>query len=237
MLRTIEYGATFRRQRELELGTVPIARTYDADHLKVIHRHLFQDVYEWAGEFRTVDMTKGFAGRAFALVERSAGEVARYLVDVHRLVAGTDWGRLNRDEVGERAAEVFSYLNQAHPFREGNGRASKVFMEHVAQQSRFTFDYSRVTPLEWNNASEMSRPDLNKYEPVPASLVPVFRTLAQPRSSGQAPSTVPTAGRAASRASYPHAATQATTPPQGPQQPGRRGLRGSGRGPGTGRGR
>jgi cell filamentation protein len=71
---------------------------------------------------------------------------------------------------------VFAYLNQAHPFREGNGRTSKVFMEEVAEQSRFTLDFSRVAPDQWNQASMLSRPDLLAYEPVPNSLVPVSGT-------------------------------------------------------------
>lgn len=210
VLSTIEYGVTFRRQRELERGLVPIPRTYDADHVRAIHRHLFQDVYEWAGEFRSVNMAKG-AGRGFGDV--TTGEVDQLLDDVRQRIADTDWGRLDRDRFGEQAATVFAYLNQAHPFREGNGRTSKVFMEHVAERSRFTLDYRRVTPAEWNNASELSGPDLGKYEPEPASLVPVFRAITQPRTSG--PSTLPaaSAGRSAVRASYPQAATQATTQP------------------------
>lgn len=100
-----------------------------------------------------------------------------------RLVDGTEWDRIDRAEFGERCAIVFAYLNQAHPFREGNGRTSKAFMEHVAEQSRFTLDYHRVTPEQWNEASRDSGPDLLTYEPVPAALVPVFRTIAVERTS------------------------------------------------------
>lgn len=70
----------------------------------------------------------------FADVE--SGEIDRYLNDVHRLVEATDWSELDRRAFGERAATVFAYLNQAHPFREGNGRTSKIFMEHVAELSQ-----------------------------------------------------------------------------------------------------
>ncbi|KSW29941.1 Fic family protein [Cellulomonas sp. B6] len=141
--------------------------------MRAIHRPLFQDVYAWAGEYRTVEMFK-WVGRGFA--EFRGGEVERYLGDVHRLVADTAWRKLDREQFGERAATVFAYLNQAHPFREGNGRTSKVFMEEVAEQSRFTLDFSRVAPDQWNQASMLSRPDLLAYEPVPNSLVPVSGT-------------------------------------------------------------
>jgi len=70
-----------------------------------------------------------------------------------------------------------------------NGRASKIFMEHVAERSPFTLDYDQVTALEWNNASMLSGPDRGHCEPDPNSLVPVFATLAQPRE--QPPATEP----------------------------------------------
>lgn len=207
VLSRLEYVETAERQRELLAGEVAIARTYDAAHVRAIHRHLFQDVFEWAGEYRTVELYKG-ARRGFAEVR--TGEVERYLTDVHRLVASTAWERLDRADFGERAALVFAYLNQAHPFREGNGRTSKVFMEHVAERSRFTLDYALVTPAVWNQASMLSRPDMFAYEPVHDSLVPVFRTIAQERT-GAAPAALDDAARTRSvlSASYPRTAQDA----------------------------
>ncbi|WP_286955223.1 Fic/DOC family protein [Arsenicicoccus sp. UBA2120] len=239
VLTRLEYVETARRQRELLAGQVAIPKTYDADHVRAIHRHLFQDVYAWAGEFRSVNISKG-AGRGFGDVK--TGEVDQLLDDVRKRVAGTDWGRLDRDTFAERAATVFAYLNQAHPFREGNGRTGKVFMEHVAERSRFTLDFGQVTPDVWNQASQLSRPDMFSYAPEPASLVPVFRAIAAPRTSGPSTSAPPGPGRSAARASYPRAATQATNqPPQTGPQRGPQARHGGpympGRGSGTGQGR
>lgn len=218
VLARLEYVESAERQRELMAGEVAIRRTFDAAHVRAIHRHLFQDVFEWAGQYRTVDLTKG-VGRGFAEVR--GGEIDRYLSDVRRLVAGTAWERLDRDDFGERAAQVFAYLNQAHPFREGNGRTSKVFMEHVAERSRFTLDYALVSPAVWNQAAMLSRPDLFAYEPVPDSLVPVFRAIAQERASGTA-SSLDDASRARSllSASYPRSGPPAARAdsPRGPQR-------------------
>ena len=72
VLTRLEYVETARRQRELLAGQVAIPKTYDADHVRAIHRHLFQDVYAWAGEFRSVNISKG-AGRGFGDVK--TGEV------------------------------------------------------------------------------------------------------------------------------------------------------------------
>ena len=178
-LRVFEYGATALRSKQMDLDSSIVGRTYDADHVRAIHGYLFQDVYEWAGQFRTVNMCKNLS--SFADVRN--GEVDRYLADVHRLVTSADWLDMDRLGFARASAEVFAYLNQAHPFREGNGRTSKVFMEHVAEQSRFTFEFDRVSPGVWNQASMLSGPDLGRYEPVPDSLVPVFQTIAQPRTS------------------------------------------------------
>lgn len=90
-LREAEYRYTMARGFELDAGRVDIPRTFDAEHLKAIHRHLFQDVYEWAGEYRTVNMSKG-PGRDFGRVD--TGEVDRYLSEVHQLATSTDWGSL-----------------------------------------------------------------------------------------------------------------------------------------------
>lgn len=79
-------------------------------------------------------------------------------------------------------------------------------MEHVAQRSRFTLDFGQVTPDVWNQASQLSRPDMFCDAPEPASLVPVFRAIAQPRTTG--PATPPSAGGSAAHASYPQVATQ-----------------------------
>jgi len=63
-LRAAEYSRTTRRARQIRSGEVMIPRTYDAQHLRAIHWHVFQDVYEWAGQYRTVDMSKGSTGFA-----------------------------------------------------------------------------------------------------------------------------------------------------------------------------
>lgn len=171
-----EYARAVLRQRQLNADPSLIVHTYDAEHVRSIHRYLFQDVYEWAGEYRTLNIAK--SGMVGGFADVAAGEIERYLADVERLVKSTDWGQLDRDRFGEAAANVFAHLNQAHPFREGNGRSSKVFMEHVAQLSKFTLDYGRVSPRQWNQASEFSGPDLGRYEVVPDSLVPVFQHIA-----------------------------------------------------------
>src|SRR5271165_6538754 len=56
-LRSYEYEAT--RQRAEQLRAAPLQGRFDTAHYRAIHRHLFQDVYDWAGEYRTVEFSKG----------------------------------------------------------------------------------------------------------------------------------------------------------------------------------
>jgi cell filamentation protein len=58
------FEAIATTRRAVELGHQPIAGAFDSRHLQAIHRHIFQDVYEWAGDFRTVTISK--SGDPFA---------------------------------------------------------------------------------------------------------------------------------------------------------------------------
>ena len=216
VLSRMEYTDTTVRAVQLGNGEVDVPRTFDGEHLRAIHRHLFQDVYEWAGEYRTVEMSKG-PGRGFGEVK--TGEVDRYLSDARQLVTSTDWAKISRNDFVATASTVFAYVNQAHPFREGNGRTSKVFMAHVAEQSPYRFDFARVSPEQWNAGSAMSRPDMFAYAPEPASLVPVFAAVTVERTAPPAASDRAAQARSALSASYPRPASEATkqTPQQGTQ--------------------
>lgn len=188
-LQVFEYGATALRQKQLYMDPSIVARTYDAEHIRAIHGYLFQDVYEWAGQFRTVDMGKSWPpelGRGFTeflTPERIGG----YLDDVQQRVAAVPWAELDRDQFAHAAADIFSRCNFAHSAREGNGRTVKLFIQHVAELSRFDLDYSPqrsgVTPEVWNRASVLTSPDPGTDRPVPDEMVPVFQRLAQPRQT------------------------------------------------------
>ena len=148
VLSLYEHRIVTRRGYELTKNPELIAHTFDAEHLKAIHRYLFQDVYDWAGEYRTVNMSKGVS--AFASVQGGPLSIDRYLDYVFTTSRATDWASLNHQEFVEVAAAIFAHLNQSHPFREGNGRATRIFMDHVAARSNFRFDYaswpSRLAP-------------------------------------------------------------------------------------------
>lgn len=177
LLREYEYAMTAMRATQLHDRTVEIPRTFDAGHLQAIHRHLFQDVYEWAGTFRTVDMQKGT--KPFALTDD--GTIARHLQSARRVIERTPWQTRDRHIFAASAATVFAHLNEAHPFREGNGRTNKIFLAQVAELSRYTLDVASVDRATWNLASQTSRPRHDPYHPRPEKLTALFEQLAKPR--------------------------------------------------------
>lgn len=209
-----EYAETGKQQAKIELGMTPIDRTYDAAHVREIHKRLFGNVYEWAGEYRTVGIRKNLSEFAHP------ADVPQYLSDANRIIRGADWSTMDRDQFAAAAAEVYAYVNQAHPFREGNGRSGKLFMQHVSELSPFRIDYSPavsgVSPELWNQASMLSGPDPGQYPPQPASLVTVFRAMAverppqPPKATAPDPSRDPMRDRSPYRASFPKPATEAT---------------------------
>jgi cell filamentation protein len=164
-----EHRETDRRTREIAHGKIEIPHTYDGEHLRAIHAHLFGNVYEWAGEYRTVGMEKGH--QAFAEPEH----IGRYVGYARRTVEETPWTELGADAFAEVSAHVFAFINHAHPFREGNGRTSRIFMTHVAERTAFRYRFGPVDRETWNTASRLSHPADPYGGPDPRPLVPVFR--------------------------------------------------------------
>jgi cell filamentation protein len=138
-------------ERELVLQRVaqgiPGGR-FDLAHLRAIHRHLFQDVYEWAGEVRTVEIAKD--GHQF--------QFRRYIdtgmADVHRRLASANFLRgLSCAAFAAAAGAIMGDVNYVHPFREGNGRAQFFYLEQLAEQARHRLDLSQIDPDRWIAAS------------------------------------------------------------------------------------
>ena len=80
-----EYAETNAQQFDIERGAISIPRTYDAEHLRTIHRELFKNVYEWAGEYRSVGMFKP------ALLQRLAAVRGRLSLCADQAAAAKWW--------------------------------------------------------------------------------------------------------------------------------------------------
>jgi cell filamentation protein len=134
---------------------------YDLSHLRAIHHHLFGAVYDWAGELRTVNMTKG--DTAFALVEwlePQAEQVFAWLTDEHHLLDR------HRDQFVEGASRFLSDLNALHPFREGNGRTQRAFLRRLAADAGWHLAWSEVDPAENAAISAAAMADRRAFVPL-----------------------------------------------------------------------
>jgi|CXWL01.1.fsa_nt_gi cell filamentation protein len=136
---------------------------FDLAHLRAIHRHLFQDVFDWAGELRTVEIAKG----------DTAFQPLRFLevgmADVHRRLAARNFlVGLDSDQFASAVASIVGDINHAHPFREGNGRAQLVYLKLLATQAGHRLDLRRIRGPEWMVASRAAH--LGDYAPIAASI-------------------------------------------------------------------
>jgi cell filamentation protein, protein adenylyltransferase len=126
-------------------------RTYDLIYLLAIHRHLFQDVYVWAGQVRTVGIEKGNEsfcppGSISQPMDHVAGEIHRLerLTTVPATVART-------------VAYLYDYVNFAHPFREGNGRTTRGFFELLLSERGAGLDWDKTDITELHSACHAAR--------------------------------------------------------------------------------
>lgn len=147
----------FRTQRELdkfELAAstqrsdepLPAGRL-SAAHYKAIHHHLFQDVYAWAGKYRTVRIAK--AGSPFCYPEHIAREM-RDLFGVlkkKRMLTG-----LVPQDFAAAAADFLATLNAIHPFREGNGRTQTIFLVLLAEHAGHPLNLEKLKPASFLKA-------------------------------------------------------------------------------------
>ncbi|MCS5511355.1 Fic family protein [Curtobacterium flaccumfaciens pv. betae] len=126
----------------LELLEYPPPATGDLDELRAIHSKLFSDVYDWAGEVRTVDMRMNVAGAEFFLPASMIGRSAGYAAD--ELRADNTLRGMDRDRFVMRLAHHYDQFNYIHPFREGNGRTQRVFWDRVSHDAGYTLDWREV---------------------------------------------------------------------------------------------
>lgn len=126
-------------QRILELINKRLPGNFDLSYLRNIHKYIFQDVYPWAGEIRTVDISKGYTKFAHCeYVVPEANKLFEALKSENYLVGYTI------DRFSERLAYYGAELNMLHPFREGNGRTIREFLRAVAENAGFEIKYSMI---------------------------------------------------------------------------------------------
>ncbi len=120
----VESGAVTKRIQELHEKPFRIKGT---ESLFAIHKHLFQDIYSWAGKKRIVEVSKD--GKQFfptAYFQNAYRFIDTLILDYKRIP------KYNKQQLAEKLAEILDNVNYLHPFREGNGRTQREFLRLLA---------------------------------------------------------------------------------------------------------
>lgn len=120
---------------------------FDFEHLKSIHRFLFCDIYEWAGKIRTVNISKGNQFCRCDYIEEQMNNLLLKLKTENYLVGN------NKEELAKRLAYYLSEINVIHPFREGNGRTQRMFIEYLSHNAGYQLDFNKISKDEMLEAS------------------------------------------------------------------------------------
>lgn len=133
------------------LNYLPISITGGLDDLKIIHGYLFQDVFDWAGQIRTVEIKKH-------------GEMSQFFLPSINIETGIAWAQeqllkdrmlkgLPKSRFVARLSYHYDNYNFVHPFREGNGRVQRLFWTLISHSAGYDLDWRLVSGEENDEAS------------------------------------------------------------------------------------
>ena len=123
--------------KELEIN--PIDGNFGFDHYKAIHKYIFEDLYDWAGQVRTASISK--KGTVFTLPESIEPLADRIFSGLQKenCYIGYD-----NDRYIESIVDFYCRTNMLHPFREGNGRTQRVFLTQLIRHSGHDINFSTI---------------------------------------------------------------------------------------------
>lgn len=148
-LEIAERRLTAERARQ-PMGPIELS----GEGLKRIHHHLFQDLYPWAGQFRTVDMQKvvdkGPNVTFTPAIYVARVEIPRFFNELNiDMNVNKAFADLDPQTFSHRAAIYIADLNNIHPFPEGNGRTQRMLLSEIAQRSGYQLDQTKINREQW----------------------------------------------------------------------------------------
>lgn len=146
----LERNATAKRLKDIR--EMEAIGNFNFEHLKKIHKYIFQDVYSWAGEIRNVDISKG--NSLFCKSEH----IESYASDIFRNLKRENYFKDidNKEILSKKLAETFLDINALHPFREGNGRTQREFIRSLAKFNGYELSFSNISKEEMIKLSSLS---------------------------------------------------------------------------------
>lgn len=139
------YESTALRAATLSLG--PLLR--GLPHLCAIHQHLYQDIFDWAGDIREMDIYQGDTRFChFAYIEKEGNALMQDLEEEGYLVG------LEKADFINRLSHYYCEINVLHPFRIGNGIVQRIFFEQLAIHAGYQLDWRGIDPEAWAQANQ-----------------------------------------------------------------------------------
>lgn len=132
------------KKRAKKMFDTEYLNTLDAgtfQSLKAIHKYLFEEIYEFAGEIRKVNIAKGnFRFTPLAYIEEAVKNIEKMPQSTY-----------------EEIIEKYVEMNIAHPFREGNGRSTRIWLDLILKKElHLVVDWSKVDKTDYLLAMERS---------------------------------------------------------------------------------
>lgn len=144
--------------KAIQWEETPQCHSFDFSHYKAIHHYLFCDLYDWAGQLRTINISK--KGTCFC----PASEIESVGNAIFRRLASAHYFRgLPRDLFIAELTDFYERTNELHPFREGNGRTQRLFLTQLAENAGYSLDFSQVDPDELMIATIQSANGVDFY--------------------------------------------------------------------------
>ena len=132
-----EVESVLASARFAEWVNEPKADSFDFEHYKAIHHFLFSDLYDWAGQIRTVNISK--KGTKFASAENIEEQAALVF---KRLKKCNYFKELEHSEFVDEIVDFYCVTNALHPFREGNGRAQRAFLTQLIRNAGYDINFA-----------------------------------------------------------------------------------------------
>lgn len=160
----MEFEAAVTLAKASEFEKEPFCSTFDVAHYKAIHRFLFEDIYDWAGEYRTINMSK--KGTSFAEADKISG----LMNACFKRLKDNDCFRNNSfEEFIENIVDFYQVTNMIHPFREGNGRTQRLFITQLIRFNNYDIIFSEI------DSDELMIATIQAVNGVKDNLVRIFK--------------------------------------------------------------
>lgn len=111
----------------------------DFEFYKMLHKYVFSDIYDWAGQVRNVNMSK--KGTNFCPIERIEDNGVRIF---NTLKKNNYFKDFSKKDFLEKFTDLYCDLNYLHPFREGNGRVQRLFLSMLVANIGKKLDFSKI---------------------------------------------------------------------------------------------